>query len=132
MFLIFNIGEKMINIKYKIVDVDVPVFVPEYKTQGSSGMDICSSYEYIIPPAHTVVVKTNISVEIPNGFEIQIRSRSGMSANHSVFVLNGVGTIDSDYTGEIMVILHNAGKNDFKAKKRRAGHSPGPPSSKLF
>ena len=84
---------------------DVPL--PAYATPEAAGMDIRAAIdgEYMIP--------TNISVEIPKGYEIQVRPRSGLAAKHGVTVLNAPGTIDSDYRGEVKVILINHGKEAF-------------------
>lgn len=105
-------SEKVI-VKFKKFDEKLEVFIPEYKTAGASGMDIMSVEKINIPPNETRIVKTNLAVEIPDGYELQIRSRSGIAAKNGVFVLNGIGTIDSDYRGEIMVIMHNVSKVDF-------------------
>ena len=102
-----------IIVKYKKFDAEDAAYIPEYKTDGSSGMDI-SSVEYrVLRAKDTIVISTNLAVEIPKGYEIQIRPRSGLAAKHSVTVLNTPGTIDSDYRGEIKVILYNAGHIDF-------------------
>jgi dUTP pyrophosphatase len=79
-------------------------------------MDVCSSEEIIIHPKSIALVKTNLSLEIPSGHEIQIRSRSGLAAKSGIFVLNAPGTIDSDYRGEIGVILYNISDKEFIIK----------------
>ena len=99
--------ERMV-VKYQKVDEEKPVFKPEYKTEGSSGMDLCSAENTVVLRGETKLISTNLSVEIPKGYEIQIRPRSGLAAKHSITVLNSPGTIDSDYRGEIKIILHNA------------------------
>jgi dUTP pyrophosphatase len=88
---------------------------PEYATEGSSGFDLRAnlSEPIVLGTGKRVIVPTGLFFDIPNGMEIQIRSRSGLSIKHGVVVLNGIGTIDSDYTGEIGVILINHGENDF-------------------
>jgi dUTP pyrophosphatase len=100
-------------VKYKKFDDKKDIYVPEYKTNGSSGMDLMSIEELVLSTMGTITVPTNLSVEIPDGYEIQIRSRSGLAVKHGVIVLNSPGTIDSDYRGEIKVILHNTGFEDF-------------------
>lgn len=100
-------------IMYKKFDESKHLYVPEYKTSGSSGMDIMSIEDVDILPGETALVSTNLTVEIPEEYEIQVRPRSGLAAKHSITVLNTPGTIDSDYRGEIKVILHNAGKQKF-------------------
>jgi dUTP pyrophosphatase len=90
---------------------------PEYATEGASGFDIRAYIpdgEIVIPSGDYKVIGTGLSFELPEGFELQIRSRSGLAAKHGVAVLNGIGTIDQDYRGHVMVILINHGKNDFK------------------
>lgn len=77
------------------------------ETMGASGIDLRSNYNYVIPPNGIQLVKTNLHVQIPEGYEIQIRSRSGLALKHGIMVLNSPGTIDSDYTGNIGVILFN-------------------------
>ncbi|MGC8971804.1 MAG: dUTP diphosphatase [bacterium] len=88
--------------------------IPTYMTKGSSGMDLYSAEEKIILPGKWEVISTGIAVEIPYGYEGEVRSRSGLAKNHGVFVLNSPGTIDSDYRGEIKVILMNLGDEPFK------------------
>ncbi len=85
--------------------------MPEYQTPGSSGADLYAllADAVIIPPRSQAIIPTGVYVEIPSGYEVQIRSRSGLAARESVSVLNSPGTIDSDYRGEILVILFNHG-----------------------
>lgn len=109
-----------INIKLKRIDPafgDIPL--PEYATLGSSGMDIRAAIldEMIIESSKVEMVPTNIQVEIPEGYEIQVRPRSGLAAKHSIGILNSPGTIDSDYRGEIKIILFNFGKENFMIKR---------------
>lgn len=91
------------------------VQLPAYATEGSAGMDIRAAVqnELIIEPGKVVLVPTNISVEIPMGYEIQVRPRSGLAANHSIGILNSPGTIDSDYRGEVKIIVMNFGNEPF-------------------
>ena len=94
------------------------VNIPVYKTKGSSGLDLEAFLEkdLLVRPNETVIVPTGISVAIDQSLEIQIRPRSGLAAKNNITVLNTPGTIDSDYRGEIKVILINLGKNDFTIK----------------
>ncbi len=87
------------------------VQLPEYKTEGSSGFDLRSIGEEIIHPGETKLIHTGLYFEIPPGYEIQVRSRSGLALNSQISVLNSPGTIDSDYRGEIGAILHNSSKD---------------------
>ncbi len=90
---------------------------PRYETSGSSGMDLgyCGSGETILV-GETKLLKTGVFLEIPEGFEGQIRSRSGLSLKHGLTVLNSPGTIDSDYRGEIGVIMCNLGNKPFEVE----------------
>ena len=92
--------------------------LPVYKTFGSSGMDLVAyiKNKMTIKPGKTAIISTGISLAIPNNYEIQIRPRSGLAAKKGISVLNTPGTIDSDYRGEIKVILINLGKKIFVIK----------------
>lgn len=91
--------------------------VPRYQTSGSVGLDLHSIEATTIWPNSRVVIGTGLSLNLPEGTEGQIRSRSGLAAKHGVFVLNSPGTIDQDYTGELKVILYNSGTSTFSIKK---------------
>jgi dUTP pyrophosphatase len=92
---------------------DLPL--PSYSTIGSAGMDIYAavSNNLIINPSSTVMVPTNLAIELEPGYECQVRSRSGLAAKYGIFALNAPGTIDSDYRGEVKVILSNFGSEPF-------------------
>ena len=92
--------------------------LPVYKTSGSSGMDLVAHIKskITINPGRTAMIPTGISVAIPKNYEIQIRPRSGLAANKGISVLNTPGTVDSDYRGEIKVILINLSKKTFGIK----------------
>lgn len=100
---------KRISETYK----DIPL--PNYATEGSSGMDVRAAIEnsIVIPTGKVALIPTNLSVEIPIGYEIQVRPRSGLAAKNGIGVLNSPGTIDSDYRGEVKIILFNFGSEDF-------------------
>jgi dUTP pyrophosphatase len=105
-----------IQIKIQRIDDsfnDIPL--PEYATEGSSGLDLRAAVdkELILEKGKILLVPTNLMVEIPFGYEIQVRPRSGLAAKNGIGVLNSPGTIDSDYRGEIKVILFNFGDKDF-------------------
>lgn len=89
--------------------------LPVYKTEGAAGADLCAciAEPITIGCGKTAIVPTGLFFEIPQGYEIQIRPRSGLAAKNGVTVLNTPGTIDSDYRGEIKVILINLGEQDF-------------------
>ena len=101
--------------KVLIKKLDPSVELPAYKTNGSSGMDLMAFIQNPISlkPHYSCLVPTGISVAFPSEFEIQIRPRSGLAAKNNISVLNTPGTIDSDYRGEIKVILYNHGDSDF-------------------
>ena len=101
--------------KVLIKKLDSSVELPAYKTNGASGMDLMAFIDTSITlkPQKSCLVPTGISVAFPSDFEIQIRPRSGLAAKHNISVLNTPGTIDSDYRGEIKIILYNHGESDF-------------------
>ena len=101
--------------KVLIKKLNSSVELPAYKTNGASGMDLMAfiNDQITIKPQNSSLIPTGISVAFPNEFEIQIRPRSGLAAKNNISVLNTPGTIDSDYRGEIKVILYNHGNNDF-------------------
>ncbi|HLN20759.1 MAG TPA: dUTP diphosphatase [Bacteroidales bacterium] len=92
--------------------------LPEYSTVHSAGMDIRANIdtEIVIKPLQRVLVKTGLFLEIPEGYEAQIRPRSGLAINKGITVLNSPGTIDSDYRGEVCIILINLSNDDFVIK----------------
>lgn len=88
--------------------------VPIHAHIGDAGVDLCSIEQVIIPSKHWQCIKTGLSIELPIGYEAQVRPRSGLASKHGVTVLNAPGTIDSGYRGEIGVILINHGFEDFE------------------
>ncbi|MCQ2590212.1 MAG: dUTP diphosphatase [Treponema sp.] len=102
-----------IDVKYKALDGAV---VPEYKTAGAAGADVCAylpENSVTIPAGKFAMIPTGIFFEIPDGYEIQVRPRSGLAAKNGITVLNTPGTIDCDYRGELKIILINLGEQDF-------------------
>jgi len=101
--------------KVLIKKLDSAIELPDYKTDGASGMDLMALVKEPInlKPNSSCLVPTGLAVAFSRDFEIQIRPRSGLAAKNNISVLNTPGTIDSDYRGEIKVILFNHGKNDF-------------------
>ena len=101
--------------KVLIKKLDPAVELPAYKTEGASGMDLMALIKKPInlKPNSSCLVPTGLAVAFSSDFEIQIRPRSGLAAKNNISVLNTPGTIDSDYRGEIKVILFNHGKSDF-------------------
>ena len=106
-------------VKLLIKKLQKNIILPEYKTDGSSGMDLMANVEQTVKilPGEKKIISTGVMVAIPEQYEIQIRPRSGLAAKNGITVLNTPGTIDSDYRGEIKVILINLGKDIFEIKK---------------
>ena len=106
-------------VKVLVKKLNPNVKLPTYKTKGSSGMDLMAFIEnkIIIKPNSSEIIPTGLSFAIPDDLDIQIRPRSGLAAKYKVSVLNTPGTIDSDYRGELKVILYNHGSNDFIINK---------------
>ena len=102
-------------VKVLIKKLDKKVKLPEYKTTGSSGLDLTAFIEkkIVIKPGENALVPTGISIAIPEDTEVQIRPRSGLAAKNNISVLNTPGTIDSDYRGELKIILFNHGNEEF-------------------
>ncbi len=102
-------------VKVLIKRLDPKVKLPVYKTDGASGMDLMAFIDNSISlkPKTSTLVPTGLSVAFSKNYEIQIRPRSGLAARDNISVLNTPGTIDSDYRGEIKVIIFNHGNNDF-------------------
>ena len=92
--------------------------MPEYATIGSAGMDIHAMLDEVVTlhPGERRLIPTGLKIELPEGFEAQVRPRSGLALKYGVTVLNTPGTIDSDYRGEIGVVLINLGQEDFEIK----------------
>ena len=101
----------IVKIKKLFQDVELP----EYKTEFSAGMDLkaYTKENIVLKVGEIKLIKTGLAIALPNGFEAQIRSRSGLSLKNGIIVLNAPGTIDSDYRGEIGIILMNVGQSDF-------------------
>ena len=95
-----------IRVLVKMV-VEDDSLTPEYKTSGASGADLRANEDCVLQPLERKLIKTGVSVGIPQGFEGQVRARSGLSAKKGLTLVNGIGTIDSDYTGEILVSIIN-------------------------
>jgi dUTP pyrophosphatase len=106
------------KIHIKRLKKDHPVSLPQYMTEGSSGMDLFASLaeEVTLAPGDRKLVPAGISVAIPEGFEGQIRPRSGLAVQRGIGIVNGPGTIDADYRGEIAVLLINFGKEPFTVR----------------
>ncbi len=112
LFLLYNNRMNKVNIKCVASSGAV---IPQYKTNGAAGADICAllSESVVIKKGERAMIPTGLFFAIPEGYEIQVRPRSGLAAKNGVTVLNTPGTIDSDYRGEVKVILVNLGTEDF-------------------
>ncbi len=91
--------------------------LPAYKTEGAAGMDVVAAESLTLKPGRRQAVATGFAVAIPQGYEIQVRPRSGLAIEHGITCLNTPGTIDSDYRGEVKIILANLGEEYFKVKR---------------
>lgn len=101
----------------KIQFKDSSISLPVYKTAGAAGADICAGDDGFIEPGGRVSVPTGFFMEIPEGYEAQIRPRSGLARKYGIGMLNSPGTIDSDYRGEVHVLLYNSSNERFYYKK---------------
>lgn len=101
--------------KIRFMKLNATAVAPEYQTAQAAGADLCAclSEPLTIRPGEYIMVSTGIAVELPEGHEMQVRPRSGLAAKHGITVLNAPGTIDSDYRGEINVLLINHGTTPF-------------------
>ena len=108
----------MRNLEVKILDNGFGLPLPKYETEGAAGLDLFAATKedtkIIIPPRKAEMVPTGIAISVPSGYEAQIRPRSGLAAKNGITVLNSPGTIDSDYRGEILVMLINHSNKDFE------------------
>lgn len=96
--------------------------LPAYQTEGAAGLDLCASEGFSLEPFERRLVPTGLKIAIPNGYEAQVRPRSGLALKHGVTMVNTPGTIDSDYRGEIAVLMINLGQKSvsFEAGERIA------------
>lgn len=113
LYTTLKLTEPTITLKYKL---NYNALLPRLATSGSSGYDLFANESVDIPIHGVVAIKTGVFLEIPKGCEAQIRPRSGLALNHKITVLNTPGTIDSDYRGEIAVILINHGSKRYSVK----------------
>lgn len=106
---------KKLGVKVKILNPDA--IIPKYQTEEAAGFDLHSVEEKTVKAGEREVIKTGLAVALPKGYELQVRPRSGLALKNGITVLNTPGTVDSDYRGELMVILFNTSKEDFAVKK---------------
>lgn len=101
--------------RVKIKKIRPDIQLPEYHTEDSAGLDLAAAIDepIVLKPLERKLVPTGFAIEVPRGYEVQIRARSGMSLKHGITTANGVGTIDADFRGEICAILVNLSNTDF-------------------
>jgi len=103
----------------KLKKLSDDAIIPMYSHKEDAGMDLFSTEEVTISSGTWALVKTGISIELPHGYEAQVRSKSGLALKSGIFVLNSPGTVDENYRGEICVILMNMSKTDYKVEKNQ-------------
>lgn len=104
-------------LELKLKKITESARIPQYAHAQDSGLDLAADENITLRPGAWTSIRTGIALELPSGTEGQIRPRSGLAANHGVTVLNAPGTIDAGYRGEIMVILINMGRRDYRIKR---------------
>lgn len=107
----------MIEIKLSRLPHGNGLPLPRYASEDAAGLDVTSAEELILQPGQRHAVATGFAIEIPHGYEVQVRPRSGLAIKHGITCLNTPGTIDSDYRGEIKVILINLGHEPFDIRR---------------
>lgn len=102
--------------KVKFKRLNNSAILPKFQTSGSAGADLsaCLSEKITLKPMERKIIPLGFSMEIPEGFEAQIRARSGLAIKYGISIINGIGTIDSDYRGEVGVLLVNFGQEEFE------------------
>jgi len=110
---------KPVKVKIQLIEENSDLLLPEYMSEGASGMDLYAAVKepIIILPKEFGLIPVGIRIALPDGYEAQVRPRSGLAAKHGIGILNSPGTIDSDYRGEIKVILFNFGTQPFKIER---------------
>ena len=107
----------MIDIKLKRLDHGEGLPLPAYATHDAAGLDVVAAEDVTLAPGGRHAVATGFAIAIPSGYEVQVRPRSGLAFKHGISVLNTPGTIDSDYRGEVKVILANLGSEPFEVRR---------------
>ena len=107
----------MITVEIKRLPSNQDLPLPAYETEGAAGMDLRAAEAITLKPGARHLVPTGLSIALPQGFEAQVRPRSGLAVKYGVTVLNSPGTIDCDYRGEVKVILANLGSEPFPIKR---------------
>jgi dUTP pyrophosphatase len=107
----------MTDVKLKRLANGEGLALPAYESAGAAGMDLRAAENVILEPGARYLMPTGLAIALPQGFEAQVRPRSGLAVNHGISVLNTPGTIDSDYRGEIKVPLINHGEQEFTIRR---------------
>jgi dUTP pyrophosphatase len=107
----------MIEIEVKRLSNGEGLPLPSYASDGAAGLDVVAAEDRILAPGERCAVATGVAIAIPEGFEVQVRPRSGLALKHGITCLNTPGTIDSDYRGEVKVILANLGSEPFEVRR---------------
>jgi dUTP pyrophosphatase len=107
----------MINVEIRQLAHGANLPLPAYETPGAAGMDLRAAEDCVLKPGARSLIATGIAIALPDGYEAQVRPRSGLAVKHGITVLNAPGTIDSDYRGEIKVPLINHGDVDFRISR---------------
>ncbi|HEX8480502.1 MAG TPA: dUTP diphosphatase [Allosphingosinicella sp.] len=107
----------MIDIEVKRLSNGEGLPLPSYASAGAAGLDVVAAEDVILAPGARHAVATGIAFAIPEGYEVQVRPRSGLALRHGITCLNTPGTIDSDYRGEVKVILANLGSEAFEVRR---------------
>lgn len=106
-----------VEVRVKRLNHGAGLPLPDYTTSGAAGMDVCAAESFNLRVGKRQAVATGFAFAIPEGYEVQVRPRSGLALKHGITCLNTPGTIDSDYRGEVKVILANLGEDDFQITK---------------
>ena len=107
----------MIEIKLTRLPHGEGMPLPKYASEHAAGLDVCAAEELVLAPGQRHAVSTGFAIEIPHGYEVQVRPRSGLALKHGITCLNTPGTIDSDYRGEVNVILANLVQEPFEVRR---------------
>ena len=110
-------NSQKVEVRVKRLNHGAGLPLPEYTTSGAAGMDICAAESLNLRVGRRHAVATGFAFAIPDGYEVQVRPRSGLALKNGITCLNTPGTIDSDYRGEVKVILANLGEDDFMINK---------------
>ena len=106
-----------VDVEIQWLDAQMASYLPQYQSLLASGMDVCAAQPLLLLPGARGIVPCGFAMAIPQGYEIQVRPRSGLAMKHGVTVLNAPGTIDADYRGEVKVILINLGQENFQIQR---------------